>query len=483
MRVSVIIVEPFEFTDIQYISIQKGANQHGQTRIKGFIREDLENIYVNMSLSKTSVKLVGADFSGNKRVLFQGILEDLNINVENGQKVMELSIMSYSRLLDIKREVRVFQNPTLPYNELVCAVLAPFNNAKAIINTGDGKPIGEMFVQYHETAWEFLVRIASMRNDVVAYNDTQNDIHIYFGFPKKTASNAPPLNPIYFEVRKNVGDYIYKRDNNVLNISENDAVCYIIKERTVREIGDQVSFQRRTLFIAAIESLWEGQELVNHYTLISKNATKVPQSRNFGLIGASLDGEVSAVSGSMVKMNLSAAHQNDAGLVKWHPFSTVYSSPDGSGWYAMPKAGDRLRLYFPTEIDNDGYTISAVHLNVGNASSGNADVITTDGEVSPRTQEEKKLISNEFGKEIELTPTTIRISSGGKSIMIDDEKGIFITSDMDIEIKSKEDITVSSVHGSVVIVGDETVSIEQKDAQIELNEENIVFKGSRVETE
>ena len=31
------------------------------------------------------------------------------------------------------------------------------------------------------------------------------------------------------------------------------------------------------------------------------------------------------------------------------PYATVYSTPDGTGWYCMPEIGDAVRLYFPCE--------------------------------------------------------------------------------------------------------------------------------------
>ena len=39
---------------------------------------------------------------------------------------------------------------------------------------------------------------------------------------------------------------------------------------------------------------------------------------------------------------------------------TVYSSPDGTGWYSMPEVGDTVRLYVP---DKEGRCLvtSSVH--------------------------------------------------------------------------------------------------------------------------
>jgi len=503
MRSMFITAQPFEFTHIFDVKIQKGVNRHGRAWVKGVISEDMENRYVEMLLSEMPVTITASDFQGNQQTLFQGILEDLRISIENGLKVMELDIMPYSRLLDMLPEIRVFQNLDLSFNELVAAVLAPFIDAYAIINAGDGQPISQMFVQYQETAWAFLVRMASMNNDVVMTHDSYatGGVRLYFGFPNKSSSDAPPLNPIAFEVKKNLGGYLYKLENKVLNIAECDAIYYVIKDRDIRELGEPVRFQQRQLYVTAIESVMEGGELLHSYTLMSRDGVKVPQSRNFGLIGASLSGTVSKVSGAHVKMKLDAAHTNDTATAKWHPFSTVYSSPDGSGWYAMPEVGDKLRLYFPTEIDNEAYSISAVHLNTTKKSGTTAVTATTDAVVEmdaktgikadtetfkaledPRTDPDYKVISNANGKTIVLSPSAIYITCEGGSLLIEDGVGVTINSNYDISISGKQDINITSLEGEVSVIGKENVSIKQANAVVELSEEKVAFYGAEVRT-
>jgi hypothetical protein len=481
VRAFKLIVDPFVFTEILDVDIKRGVNCHGSALIKGIIDEDMESEYMTMSLSDTPVTLCAEDFDGHRRDIFQGVLENIEIYVENSLKTMELSIMPYSRLLDIKPINRVFQDVNLSYNGMVDAVLSSFGDAAAIVNAGDGQSISRMFTQYQETAWAFLKRMASTQNDVVIANDTLKGVRLYFGFPNISATDTPPLSPISFEVFRDVGGYLRRRENNVSLYGESDSLYYIVKDREIRGLGEPVTFQRRSLFVTAIESAWEGQELVHNYTLMSRGGTRVPEAKNFNIIGASLSGTVSRVSGSKVKMSLPEAHSNDSSKTKWYAFSTVYSSPDGSGWYAMPVVGDTLRLYFPTEIENDGYTISAVHLKV-NKSVPAAPAADKQADDGSRAQSDNMYIYNNFGKMIALTPTTIQIISGGKSITIDDGAGISITSDADIEITGSGNVTLKSLK-SIVMSGEETVTVGQKDAVVELNEENVVFKGAQVITE
>ena len=56
----------------------------------------------------------------------------------------------------------------------------------------------------------------------------------------------------------------------------------------------------------------------------------------------------------------------------YFPYSTVAASPDGSGWYCMPKAGDSVRIFFPEKDEKEGYAVSSI-LGQVSRSGGNPD--------------------------------------------------------------------------------------------------------------
>jgi hypothetical protein len=200
---------------------------------------------------------------------------------------------------------------------------------------------------------------------------------------------------------------------------------------------------------------------------------------------------------------LDDAHSNDAATAKWHPFSTVYSSPDGTGWYTMPEPGDRMRLYFPTEIDNDGYAASAVHIeptrapsqavatagpsggsandDYGHGSGGEAGSSVAAGtQEGPRTHPDHREISNKEGKKISLSPGTIKISGGGGSVTIEDGVGVTIASDFDINITGRQNVSIASLEGEILASGEERASVEQSHAVVELSGGKIAFNDTPV---
>jgi hypothetical protein len=151
---------------------------------------------------------------------------------------------------------------------------------------------------------------------------------------------------------------------------------------------------------------------------------------------------------------------------RWLPFSTVYSTPDGTGWYAMPEIGDEIRLYFPSERENEGYVISAVHLESSNYAA--------------RSKPDEKSLRNIHGKEVLLTPNKIVMTNNnGMSITLDDEIGIIIESDKSVFLTSGEEIRMVSSNSSISVTGSKKVEILQDHSSIELKND-VFFKGTQV---
>ena len=102
----------------------------------------------------------------------------------------------------------------------------------------------------------------------------------------------------------------------------------------------------------------------------------------------------------------------------------------------MPEKDDKIRLYFPDEKEEDGYVVSSMNTDNG-TTAGISD--------RPRSNPDRKSISNKYQKQIELTPTSIMLTNNkGMRICLDDEKGINITSDKKVTIESMNELSIKS---------------------------------------
>lgn len=367
------------------------------------------------------------------------------------------------------------------------------NTNSIIMNVGADTAIGEPIVQYQETDWEFVKRLASHFNAVVTPSYTTSGPKFYVGLMEWPGTTR--INPPCYQAKKAVSEYLYKEQNQVEGIVEDDSLWYIIEDQELYEIGEMVEFHGRTYYVARMEGHLDGHQLWNTYYLKTLAGFKIPRQYNEKIIGASLDGRVIAVSGDKVQIRLTVDAPEGAG--KWFEFSTVYSSPDGTGWYCMPEVGDEIRLYFPTEREKHGYVISSVHLPVTQAYAGSGAGGGTEGsrakesagtaarnDEACRCDPTHKTIHTVTGKKVELTETYILLDAGNNMwIKLDDSEGITIQSPLKVHINSDASIAIKSSGGKVEVAGGTGVTISQADSKVEVASGNVIVAGANAKVQ
>ena len=144
------------------------------------------------------------------------------------------------------------------------------------------------------------------------------------------------------------------------------------------------------LFPRKAASSLKGQELEHVYTLLAKKDGLAGIQCNGRIQGMSLKANVADIAGTKVQIGIQGDENKDRSGYRWFDFATVYSSPDGTGWYCMPEIGDEVRVAFPDGEEGNAYVSSCVHL-----------------EADGRTNPEEKSWKNKQGKEILFTPGEI----------------------------------------------------------------------------
>lgn len=453
MRDLQILVSPFSFIDILKLEVNKVVNEHFTAEIVGHVSAEDGDKYVQTCTASTGIHILSTDEDGNKKTLFKGLVQDIWTDTVAGLKTLHVEAVSRSVLLDQKEHIRTFQNESQSYQS-VCEVIRGDNGGATFIYTTGSQSTDGILVQFEETDWEFLKRIASKLNSVIVPDCVNDNLCLCFGVPRKAESFAAS-SPTY-RIEKELGEYLYKKQNKVASFTEQDATNYIVDSREMWEICSEVSFLGRSMYVYKVRSSYTGQELVHTYWLRTMDGFKTKKQYNLKLIGVSLNGRISSIRNDLVKLEADLDENTKGGPDKWFTYSTVYSNPDGTGWYCMPEKKDAARLYFPDEREENAYVVSAVHVGK---------------QTKHRTDPDTKTLRTVHGKEVKFTPHTLKMTNNkGMSVILDDEKGISIVSNKDITLQSSKNIHLNS-STKVNIQGKNGVNMRQKDSQINITED------------
>ena len=457
-------LSPFHTLDTLSCHIKKCVNDHMRFEFCGLIQPEDEENFLNTGMEDIAVELSMVGEDGSEYLLCCGVARDIQIQREGDLRRLSVEAVSGTYYEDLVKYVRVFQDSSSTYDAVLKHNEKNYQDAGHSMMIGNGSTIGDLVVQYRETDWEFARRMASHFNSVVVPAYRTKGIHYYFGFPD--GKQNIELSKHTYTIRKDAGDYLTKTKNQVLSLIEADALCLEVESRDVYEIGDSFPFQGQTYYIYEIESVLDGRELVHHYKLRSKAALQTIKQFNERMIGASLEANISGVSKDTVQVNIAAdGIQSNR---KWFLYSTVYSSPDGTGWYCMPEEGDSVRLYLPNEKEKDGYIISAVH-------------VPADGEA--RSTPDNKSLKSKYGKEVLFTPSLLRLTNNkGMTVEILDDEGIVISSDKAVKIEATEGVQITSLEQSVEIAAPESIELMQGKTTLTMKDD-IHLNGAQVHME
>ncbi len=444
-------VTPYEVEKLMDIKIEHKINEHSTLYVKALLSEEIKDEYVKNCRQGSDVSLCIKN-TENDGVLFCGIVKDIEVSFAQGSYYMELYAVSYSYLLDIEKKNRTFQDKHKTYELLVKQIMGKYEDAMIIDVASQGKEVGQLIVQYQETDWEFLKRLASHFNTSIVNDVHYNKIRCYYGVP---GGGTHMLEAFNYSVKRDMGKFLKLSQNGIDGITERDFVYYEVESEEPANIGDVVNFQGQELYVCQVEARINRGVFLFYLTLTTKNGMRQLFQMHNKIVGVSLNGKIDEIENDRVKVSLQidkeANHTNENQC--FFPYSTIYSSKDGSGWYCMPETGDSVRIYFPDGIEEHSYAISSVHDEVDtDMQTGSGSGAGNDEYSGQRDNPAIKSLRNQNGKEIRLTPGGIYIISDGTTITLTDEGGVSVVSDQNIEFKSDQNIVISAEQ-DVNIVG------------------------------
>ena len=376
------------------------------------------------------IKILGrsniADNTGNstEKIFLNGVIKELQINETTaGALTVEITAISRSVLLDRIPRYRSFQDPTLTYSAIAEEINGNYGtNDGKIVNVGeDMQAVPRMTIQYNETDWEYLKRIASYTGQpVMAYSDK-----VFVGFFKNMPAQTPNLKYSQFGKRtkeertyfKITGTEVYPvatpiklKTRNRVSGEEVENDYYVLENKIYNEgntlkceyiLGKQTDYfvdpiphekirgaviEARTVHIARtdesksehgrtdgssdnLEGRTMGIKPVNIYV-----AEEQQKNNNRSQEVKASDIAVMTVDLTEGLRKLGGAVQSEADKYagkSYFPYVTPYSQTN-TGFTPAPEANDRVALYFPSENETHALVMGAVN-NDGNGRFTNPD--------------------------------------------------------------------------------------------------------------
>lgn len=461
-------ITPFELVSIQELRMTKRLNEHTRLSFTAILPEELQDSYVQLIEADSPVCVSQLDEVGTPTPLFKGTILHMEVKAVRDVYYLEVEAISHTYKLDIRKKDRSFQDKNMKVEELLRAVGRDYPGFDIIDSATGGAALGRIAVQYRETDWEFLKRIASRYHTSLTPASVFEVPKCYFGV-EETQSGLDLTN-YHYTVSKRVADYRYFNGNDTAHVNEHDFIDYLVEAEQVLELGSTVTFKGKSLYVYKVDTHMQKGVLQHVYTLTSHKGLRHKEVFNEQLIGLSLPGKVIQVERDRIKLHLNIDAVQDPTKAHWFTYVSPYTAEGHSGWYVMPELGDTVLLYFPAHREEEGMASTSLrqkNQSIEQHALANPDI---------------KLFRTAHGKEIKLTPDEIVITSkeGAVYIQLNEKDGIHIVSDKQIHFSAGGNISIHSGSKVKITAGDE-IQMTSKGSTVSLGGMTNVL-GSEVKT-
>ena len=478
------------------VVIKKRLNEHTKATMSAIVSKDHFDYFTLHTNTKTKISFTYKTEEKEELLLFVGIITNIQTKTEgiaqNAVYYIDLEAISYSYLMDIQYKNRSFQNVDMTYEQLLniivrdCQYNGDFMNALE-----EDFSLNCFTLQYRETDWEFLKRMASRFHMPLVVDDKKEVPRIKFGisFYEKVAE----FKNYNYKAIKNIEKHRTISQNYQPDYLQTDTLFYemITKEdKSSFEIGDTVEFRDVLLQIYAVDILVKDHILSHIYTISSKDSFYQPNLFNHNIVGLSLKGKVLEVAKNQLRVHLDI-DQEAPPVPYWFTYATLYST-----WYCMPEVGDYVNTYFPTNREEDGIVINSVKQTpsagfareraaAAQSSAGEQTANATNQPVDFETlagDEKVKMLVTEQGKMIILDDrngvVTI-LCNNGTYVTLSDTAGISIITNNDVSINGKQNISMTSKE-KIYMQAETEIKLESGGSSMILEPSNIKAKANDI---
>ncbi len=436
-----------EITDFTLI---EEVNEHGHCIIKGIIADGSQDKLVLENRNGESVRV----YLNDDTTLFTGLADEISVYLDGDLYKAEIKLISASYLMDIDKKSRSFQNKQQTYQDILKQISGEYNGADILDYISKEKTIGSLIVQYEETDWEFLKRLASHFHAGLLPDTKFKDPKVYFGLRKGTATDE--IHSFSYTLEKSLSTYKKYTAENHEGYTETDCVHFQITSGQYYKTGSSVMFQGKNLYIRKMEAGKEHGEVVFRYWLHTEKGLEQPRLFADGLTGVSIGATVIESVRDKVRVKLEIDDKRPESESVWEfPYQTMYTAGEEGGWYCMPEADDTVSIYFPDKKEEN-----AVAENSSRKGSNRNESIKDPSIKYFRTID---------GKEIRFTHGAVIITcNDGTAITLDESDGISIESERGITLSSGAGISIDAEE-SIELYASDHIQLHCKKSRIKMD--------------
>lgn len=335
---------PFKILHVEKISVNAKLNHHAKFYMEALIEEEKSEEYINTRNDDMEVKVSTKD-----QVIFVGRVIETSVLYRNGIALFKIQAISYTYDMDIKVRNRAFMNTSTTYHEVVKTIMESYTNSSYYSNINKEQTINQLLVQYEETDWEFMKRLASHLKTAIVVSYKEKTIRFYLGLPNMESDRK-----LSTEVNEDTTDlltYYHVKESSTKKVSRESFERRSVESNEYIPLGIRINLREESYVVSEINMESRRGEIVYNYQLCRPEGIKVASKRNSKMKGVSLEAIVKKRKSNRIQVKFCMNERYEENVQNsWFPYVSEVGNI-----YTIPEEGSKVHIYFPSSNEKHAY--------------------------------------------------------------------------------------------------------------------------------
>jgi len=448
---------PYPIWDFYRIEITHQVNNHAKLTVLALLEsntpEELQKIIY--SVNEDDEIQVSIQNNEENEVLFTGIpvKADIKINQNNGFLIMECCSGTYN--MDMRESSRSFQDTSMQYTDMFDFVMKHYPQGDSINTGADGKAIERPIIQYKETDWNFLKRMASEVGTVLTADVSSKNPKLWLGLPESrktvTISRDMEVTGVWKPLIRRIAESLNQKEHYYYETPLPEHI----------KIGDTVDVFGNALTVTYANFIYAKEDGVLRNLYHLEKPPEIKWHGNERVRGVSLEGEILDVKLNHVKIHLDIDPSQSVDEAFWYPCKAEANNV----WYVMPHIGERVSLHI-ADIKETGLCMTETRGT--EAQMGIPRSLSKPTEKYMLTKWHKQLALHEEDIEWDIPPINILMTED--SVFVESNDKITIQTHTELNLGRSEFAYTDIGRGRIIAGQRGTVVEETKDITLEAEE-------------
>lgn len=240
---------PYAVKAVRGFRIERKFNAHARCTFTAVMTEEEAEACLRRSSFEDSLAL-RKPAEPRAENWFAGGMTHVDIQMEDGIPLVQVEALSRTYAMDVQPRNRSYQNKHLTYTDAIAKLVADYPGGDAQnMATSEQAAIGSLMVQFEETDWQFMKRLASRVGTVILPDVVMDLPRVYFGVPD--LSWGMELKAKRYTLMKDRAAYeelkAHAEGSEAEHIHEADFISYRILSGQYCQVGDNVQFKNHNI--------------------------------------------------------------------------------------------------------------------------------------------------------------------------------------------------------------------------------------------